>query len=204
MGCGAPEAEATAMMSHDPSGHCFFVNQPHSQNETDSAIRALWSSCCHAVRYAGTERAILTRINGIGCKDTCDAEKLPGLSKVVRDRVSFTYRDAGGADGSNVKAIIQFLAESLVTHMNSGVSRVSIGELAGSLVFTWGSPGFLHSIGLRVKHTSQGRWMGLIEDNEVATLGIAIQVDKALQSSDLFEEVRWHTQGEGPSELHPY
>jgi len=45
MSCGAPELEAGALMSHT-KGHCFFVRQPNTAEEVNTAILSLWSSCC--------------------------------------------------------------------------------------------------------------------------------------------------------------
>ena len=72
MSCGAPEVEAGALMSHDGKGHCFFVRQPNTAEEVNTAILSLWSSCCGAVRYGGHDHGILVRLAEIGENDTCD------------------------------------------------------------------------------------------------------------------------------------
>ena len=51
--CGAPELEAPLLMSHDQTGHCFFVRQPGSTEETNAAIRS-WQRGHHAAVQFGT------------------------------------------------------------------------------------------------------------------------------------------------------
>ena len=88
MGCGAPEQQATRMMAHDSTGHCFFVRQPESSDELNDALRALWSSCCGAVRYGGIDPLVLTRLAQMGLAAACDqrtsSSGLPGLLYQVK------------------------------------------------------------------------------------------------------------------------
>lgn len=72
MSCGAPEVEAGSLMSHDGKGHCFFVRQPTTAEEVNTAILSLWSSCCGAVRYGGHDDGILFRLAEIGENNACD------------------------------------------------------------------------------------------------------------------------------------
>lgn len=73
MACGAPELEAPALMSHDESGHCYFHSQPSDHDETNSAIKALWASCCQAIRYSGNNPEILKKLDELGESRCCDA-----------------------------------------------------------------------------------------------------------------------------------
>ena len=61
--CGAPEAEAPDLMSHDDEANsCYFHRQPATPEETERAIRAVQVSCCGAVVYRGQDPEILRRV----------------------------------------------------------------------------------------------------------------------------------------------
>lgn len=64
--CEAPEHEAPELMSHDESthgyGHCYFKRQPSTPDEVSHAIEAVKVSCCGAVRYGGSDPAIISRL----------------------------------------------------------------------------------------------------------------------------------------------
>jgi len=94
MGCGAPEVEADGLMSHDATGHCFFVLQPSSTNEVDSAIRATWAGCCGAIRYNGDDPVILTRLAELGEASLCDQHVSSSIKTISRNQVRFEYRNS--------------------------------------------------------------------------------------------------------------
>ncbi len=96
MSCGAPELEAGALMSHDGKGHCFFVRQPNTAEEVNTAILSLWSSCCGAVRYGGHDHGILVRLAEIGENDTCDfrLENEPKQAHVSHLTFEFVHAEA--------------------------------------------------------------------------------------------------------------
>ena len=61
--CRAPEAEARGLMLYDEEqSSCFFERQPTTPEEEDRAIRAVWASCCGAVRYGGTDSKVVARL----------------------------------------------------------------------------------------------------------------------------------------------
>ena len=61
MACGAPEAEAPDLMTHDEDYYdsCYFKRQPSTPKETMQAVNACLVSCCGAVRYDGNNPEIL-------------------------------------------------------------------------------------------------------------------------------------------------
>jgi hypothetical protein len=111
MSCGAPEAQAPELMSHDEAGHCFFAAQPSTAKQTTDAILALATSCCGAVRYRGREAEIIRRIAELGEGETCDypLDAMPG--QVYRDRVRFEFRASPGAgtDRGTLREIVECL-----------------------------------------------------------------------------------------------
>lgn len=72
MACGAPELEAPDLLA--PLGgdnlETYFVKQPTSPEEIERACRATLSCCVRALRYGGTDPAILRRLGN--SPDYCD------------------------------------------------------------------------------------------------------------------------------------
>jgi hypothetical protein len=55
--------------------HCRVEKQPETQEELDSVIEAARLSCVEAIRYCGTDPAILQRFRDLGLARLCDALK---------------------------------------------------------------------------------------------------------------------------------
>lgn len=74
MACAAPEHEAPELMAHDPDGlgHCYFKRQPATSQELQRATRAVSVGCCDAVRYGGTDPAVLAQLAAAGADNACD------------------------------------------------------------------------------------------------------------------------------------
>lgn len=65
--CGAPEAEAPTLMDFDDAARsCYFRRQPATSAEVEQAIRAVWASCCNAVRYRGADPDVQRRLLALG------------------------------------------------------------------------------------------------------------------------------------------
>jgi hypothetical protein len=206
MGCGAPESEAEGMMSHDGSGHCFFTAQPKNSGEVDAAVRALWASCCGAVRYAGNDQAILARIAELGEGSKCDEKIESTAPSSVRSRVTFAYRGDNSSVESSLRSIIRFIASSHSTGSYERCTDFKYGKSEASFVLHWFDD---CSIRFRVVQILEGTWLVSIEDNDRAKIGIAISLDKSLQASDLFTEIQWFKEVEQISSMicgavHPY
>jgi hypothetical protein len=89
--CEAPEYEAPDVMNHvgDSTGyHCYFQRQPSSPEEVEQAIRAVWVSCCGAVRYGGDDAKILLRLQALRCEESCDLleDSVPAKGRVIAPR----------------------------------------------------------------------------------------------------------------------
>src|SRR4051812_9846087 len=64
--CRAPETEARGLMSFDEEhSSCFFERQPTTLEEEYRAIRAVWASCCGAVRYGGSDPNLIARMGSL-------------------------------------------------------------------------------------------------------------------------------------------
>jgi hypothetical protein len=62
--CGAPEAEAPDLLAPlgDDNTDTYFVRQPQSPEEIERACRAIGVCCAEALRYGGTDPAIIRRL----------------------------------------------------------------------------------------------------------------------------------------------
>jgi hypothetical protein len=74
--CTAPEHEAPDLMAHDSTAdagyHCYFKRQPATPEELERAMMAVAVGCCGAVRYGGTNPAVLHRLAELGTSTACD------------------------------------------------------------------------------------------------------------------------------------
>ena len=77
LACGAPEAEAPGLLAplDDDNYDTYFVRQPATSEEVERACRAIEVCCASALRYAGTDPAIIRRLGNRG--EWCD-HLLPG------------------------------------------------------------------------------------------------------------------------------
>lgn len=73
--CDAPRSEAPDLIGTDDGNggyHCYFKKQPVTADETERAIMACAVSCTRAVRYAGSDPAILKRLQELHSADSSD------------------------------------------------------------------------------------------------------------------------------------
>jgi hypothetical protein len=197
-------------MSHDESGHCFFVRQPSTSEEMSAAIGAVWTSCCAAVRYGGTDIAILTRLGNLGELSRCDNPPAPPPPIILRDCARFEFRNLDGKHSkrSDLKQILRFIAESLSNRYTRN-SGFRYWWSSGSFRHEWGGISFRCSIRFHVKSEGEGLWLLRMSDNESARTGMAIALNDALRKNGLFKEIRWFSLDEVSGGLafenpHPY
>jgi len=200
MGCGAPEAQAPGMMSHDGSGHCFFTRQPITPEETDNAILGVWASCCGAVRYRGQNREVLVRLAELGLADQCDFRLEEEREEVRRNHVSFEFGDVEPLQSFSAVAqvIMEFFALSIARSI-PGVGDVSELQMSGdssSFRYDWGdgSQPSLHSIIFSLNLHNGREWLLRILRNEIASTAFAIFIYKAMRSDSRFRRFRWFTE----------
>ena len=65
LACDLPESEAPDLMAQltDDNYDTYFIRQPKSQEEIEQAIGATEVCCVNAVRYAGKDKKILSRLH---------------------------------------------------------------------------------------------------------------------------------------------
>jgi hypothetical protein len=51
---------------------CYFRRQPQTPEEVEHAIRAIWVSELHCLRYGGNDQAIIRKLHELGRDDCCD------------------------------------------------------------------------------------------------------------------------------------
>jgi len=72
--CCLAHAEAPDLMNDAEVDfeECYFRRQPNTEAEVQRAINAIWVSELSALRYGGTDQAILLRLHEIGHGHCCD------------------------------------------------------------------------------------------------------------------------------------
>jgi hypothetical protein len=188
------------MAHHDESYyHCYFRRQPETPDEVNSALRAVWSSCCQVLRYSGNDHVVLTRLGHLGQSSACDYPLVSCPTELIRDRVTFTIASSIDDPQSNLKTILQFLADSLVGNpLHSRNEKFSYKKHEASFRHYWSLPDHRNFIEIRLKKRSQSAWMCSVEDNEVAAIGMAMTLDKTLHANPQFENIRWFATTEDP------
>ncbi len=212
MSCGAPEFEAGSLMSHDDAGHCFFVQQPTTSGQLNSAIRAVWASCCGAVRYGGDDPSILTRLARLGELNRCDRRPSQQVPIAIRDHARFEYQNPAceSSATSCIELIMRSLSGSMMLkYSGSRASDFHQAVTGGSFLFNFGSPEVPHMIRIHLNHDSGNQWLLRLSENETARIGIAMLIDKALQHDRSFQGIQWLTENQAADassvgEPHPY
>lgn len=75
--CGAPQEVAPDLVGQAEDGSCIWKKQPQTPEEVDRAINVLNASCRDAHRYAGTDAAVMSRVQEPGlCDNLEDRERL--------------------------------------------------------------------------------------------------------------------------------
>jgi len=213
MACGAPEAVAGGLMSHDGTSQCYFVRQPESVREVDAAIRATWSSCCGAVRYGGEDQDILTRFAELDCRESCDFRPPRDIPVVRRDRARFRYPDnpVPFDKGASPRTLLDSLAASVHPSKYNDCRDFKYTSTSAAFTYVWsildsiGDKG--HSIRIEIQKDGCDSWLLKLSDNQVAVNGTAAWLDEVLQKNPLVQDLRWFSSEFGGSEHlrpHPY
>jgi hypothetical protein len=205
MACGAPEAQAPTLMSHeggDQGGHCFFARQPNTKAETDAAILSVYISCCGAVRYGGQDREILTRLAELGAAGSCDYEldDEPNPTSLSHATFEFEVADKPGTERATVsRQIMKYLADYFAASPSKDhrVVEFRCSEARSSFRYEWGYGGnpSLYSETFILEPHGTGRWsLRLLRENHRVTG--AISTHKAMNRDARFRDIRWFSEEE--------
>ena len=195
--CGAPENEAPDLICFDDKeSHCYFAKQPASPAETSRAIRSLWVSCCGALRYSGTDPALLARLSDIGLADRCDNPVATRRTLLVRNHASFSFR----CDGPRRRSCGREIAQSIIAGLVKAVPGIKVNRLIAFLsrtriAYTWhkGIPGVEVSIS-RV-NPQERIWLLRVKGRlPAAEISNAMLVDDILRGDRRFAHIRWYTE----------
>ena len=182
--CRAPEAEARGLMSYDEEySSCFFERQPTTPEEEYRAIRAVWASCCRAVKYGGNDPRVVAR-----------------LDNLERGRVATAVTFAADSRESAtdlLQSLGQNMASAYVGATLSPATRTPRGD-SSSLIVQWpGLPGEKAGPGVKLTLSSawdgQGRWSISIECGlPIQRPAAALQLSDALEKTSGLAHVRWY------------
>lgn len=215
-------------MSHDEDGHCFFVRQPVTAQETNAAIRSVWAGCCGAVRYGGSDAEILNRLAQLDATFQCDQQASGTYTHVVRNCAHFEYGAPKGEFSTRklLEEIANVVAGAVRHYPDSECSTFRYSPKEASFQLGWGNSEVNprgHSVQFNVLHESADRWaLRIFYDETVRDpllrrffrllrgprpaeyadrrRVIAISVDKALQKNAAFRSVRWFAEDKGPQD----
>lgn len=68
LNCGLPEGEAPTLLSQDAEDNdTYFIKQPSTPEEVESACSAVEICCINALRYGGKDKAIIARLGSTVC-----------------------------------------------------------------------------------------------------------------------------------------
>jgi hypothetical protein len=209
MACGAPESQAGTLMSHDGSGHCFFVRQPSTAEEVDATILGLWSSCCGAVRYGGHDHEILVRLAEIGKSNTCDfrLENEPKQAHITHLTFEFADAEAPKSGLLAAREIMEYFAVFLTKSHNVG-SRVldfRLSDTTASFRYEWGHNSLPTrcSVTFALEAYGENSWLLRIRrEDRPNSLGDGIAIYKAIERDRRFQQVQWFTEDEWKKGAH--
>ena len=193
--CMVPETEAPTLMAFDEEApSCYFHRQPQSPDETYRAIRALWVSCCGALRYGGNDPDTLARLVNIGLSAQIDVplEARPSPGSGPRTAVVFGYQGASaGAD-----SIAAEVGRQMIAAFSYGRVTTPIGSKAeASFMWTWAPTIAGAALKLTVRAVVPGsRWVLLLADpRHPAAASVATSVDDALRDIKYVTDIKWYS-----------
>lgn len=175
-------------MSYDEEhSTCFFERQPTTPEDEYRAVRAVWASCCSAVRYGGNDPRVIAR-----------------LENLEQGRVATAVTFVADSD-ETAADLLRRIGESMASaYIGATVGSVTSRPRGDSswLMFHWpGVPG--EKPGPGVKLTLSSAWDGNGRRSILIECGLSIQRPAAaLQLSDALERtaglanVRWYQEVE--------
>jgi len=171
------------MSFDDEHASCFFERQPRTPEEEYRAIRAIWVSCCGAVRYGGSDLNVIARLESLEAGRVATAvtfaidssESAPNVLRRIGENMSSAY------PGSTM----------------SDVASTHRGD-SSWLVFQWpGIPGEnpLPGVKLTLSMAWDGERRRLISIECAASIqksAAALQLSDALEKTPGLADFRWY------------
>lgn len=172
-------------MSYDEEhSSCFFERQPTTPEEEYRAIRAVWASCCGAVRYGGTDPKVMAR-----------------LESLERGRVASAVTFAADFTEFAPDVLRRIGANMVAAYVGSTASDVRSANRGDSswLIFQWpGVPGEKANSGIKLTCSTawdgDRRWLISIEAGaSIQMPAAAFQLSDALERTPGLSTFRWYS-----------
>lgn len=195
MSCGAPEMEAEGLMAHAEGGHCYFASQPGTEEQTNSALRAMGASCCGAVRYGGIDRDILVRIERLGMSDQSDHPP-----PQVRSRPLLVCSFELDLPSDSAREALDIVATLLSMPSKwKRRSEIRVSDAGASFQLSWGHDLLPQpaSIDFTLVAHAEKRWKMRLSGKN-ATVWSAASTDRALRNETSIRNIRWFEESDWP------
>ncbi len=212
--CGAPGAAAEGLMSHGGSNAgCIFIRQPQTAAETKCAIFAVWSSCCGAVRFGGSDQEIVRRLSELGVSGSCDDRSRQYATK-TRAFARFNLQATESQDEIPAHFLANYLAIAYTRDKWSRLEQFHFGPRSASFCSRWaigvvpesGGKGWV--VRIAIEQQENGSWLLSVLDNESAAKSTAAYLHCRLRTLTTNADLRWFTaeelQTNLPGQERPY
>lgn len=190
--CGAPHAEAPTLIDYAPDGRCYFKKQPQNEAELDQAIGALWVSCISAIRYRGTDEALLKRLYENGLADSCDYRPQQEYPLLIRDRVRFNFEGTINELADLVVSKVKMSASSEYVPGDRIVQFYNDEKQSFSFVHIWYDAA--NAVGYNVNHQQDAQYELLIStasEFERNIIGTSARLHDGIKSDKRFGNIQW-------------
>jgi hypothetical protein len=194
--CGAPHAEAPTLIAYAPDGRCYFKQQPQNEGELDQAISALWVSCISAIRYRGTDEAVLKRLHENGLADCCDYRPKQEYPLLIRDSVCFDFEGSINELADLLIAKVKFTDSSAYTFGDKIAQFHTDERDSFSFVHVWYDAANAVTYGVKRKQaTAYELIISIAPAFETSIIGTAARLHDSIKTDDRFRNIEWFEKG---------
>jgi hypothetical protein len=208
--CGAPEAEAPALIRFDDVHQsCFFYRQPADAEDTYRAISAVAVCCVRALRYGGSDPDILRRLARLHLVSQCDSST---RAQSVEPLSIVTFSDA--AHPADTKSRLIGVSETVATALAAVAPHLTVSTPEApadadviSFSYSWTSSVPGHDVAVSSADDGTARWCVTVTREGAPLLDWAGgSIDDALRTIREFKDRRWYSPREwaGSRKWEPY
>jgi len=195
--CGAPEAEAPSLIRFDDVHQsCFFYRQPADAEDTYRAISAVAVCCVGALRYGGSDPAILRRLARLHLANQCDGSMRTESSEPLS---IVTFSDT--AYPADTKSRLIGVGERVATALAAVAPHLTVStpeaRAEGDVIsfsYTWTSSVPGNNVAVSSADDGTDRWCVSVTREGAPMLDwVGGNIDDALRTIPEFNDRRWYS-----------